>query len=306
MHAILMTSASHLQRLYPESYEDYKILSTKHLNYSLRSFRNTLSSRTYVANNFEAVLATTFLFLMHACSNPIFDPKNPTIDPLLQHCSGLYDIIRYHPCQAPYSIFQPICMPMLLPAALPDSGPGRCLIDMVKSNTMDRGLPDPNTKLYIGTVKSLAPIIDVVISQPPFGGAPPDALLLYFIRWLSFLPPDFLGLVNSYHAKALIIMAHYYAVVAFVLSNWKQGWWFLRERPAYMINNIAAYVGEDWAVWMSWPVSVLKFCRLNGNTPGYSTLLRNAHFEGISGIEEPEMGVLSAVELHFNKVPAEG
>jgi hypothetical protein len=153
MHAVLMTSASHLQRLNPETHEDYKIQSTKHLHHSLRSFR------TYVANNFEAVLATTFLFLMHASSNPVFDPEHPTIDALLQHSSGLFDIIRYNPFQALFSIFQPICTPKLLPAALPDSGPARFLVDMVESSATDRGIPDPNAKFYIGTIKSWHPLL---------------------------------------------------------------------------------------------------------------------------------------------------
>ncbi|OBT44811.1 hypothetical protein VE00_05004 [Pseudogymnoascus sp. WSF 3629] len=306
MHAVLMTSASHLQRLNPETHQDYDALSTKHLHHSLRSFRNALSSPTYVANNFEAVVATTFLFMMQACSNPIFDPENPSVDALLQHCSGLFDIIRFHPKQAPFTIFQPICLPRLVRAAMPDSGPARGLVQMIESHALDYGIPDPNAKFYMGVIKSLGPVLDAVISRPPFGGAPPNALLLYFIHWLSFLPPEFVVLVNSYDPKALVIMAHYYALVAFVLSNWKNGWWWLRDRPEYMIKNIAAFVGlGGWGVWMKWPLLVLQFCQeSNGSLEQWSSLSK-IH-SGDDGSVETEMGILATVERHARKIAPEG
>ncbi|KFY86023.1 hypothetical protein V500_07951 [Pseudogymnoascus sp. VKM F-4518 (FW-2643)] len=306
MHAILMTGASHLQRLNPEMNQDCKALSTKHLHHSLRSFRNALSSRTYVENNFEAVLATTFLFLMQACSNPIFDPENPTIDAMLQHASGLFDIIRYHHHQAAFTIFQPICTPKLVRAAMPDSGPARGLVQMIESHALGYGTPDPKAKFYMGVIKSLAPVLDAVISRPPFGGAPPNALLLYFIHWLSFLPPEFVVLVNSYDPKALVIMAHYYAVVAFVLSNWKSGWWWLRDRPEYMIKNIAAFVHlGGWGVWMKWPLLVLQFCQESDGSLGQWSALSKIHSDD-AGAVETEMGILAAVERHARKIAAEG
>ncbi|KAL5345334.1 hypothetical protein ACLOAV_009705 [Pseudogymnoascus australis] len=304
MHAVLMTSASHLQRLNPETQQDYKALSTKHLHHSLRSFRNALSSRTYVANNFEAVVATTFLFLMQASSNPIFDPENATIDAMLQHSSGLYDIIRYHPKQAPFTIFQPICTPKLVRAAMPDSDPARGLIQMIENHALEYGVTDPNAKFYLGVIKSLSPVLDAVISRPPFGGAPPNALLLYFIHWLSFIPPEFVILVNSYDPKALVIMAHYYAVVAFVLSNWKNGWWWLRDRPEYMIKNIAAFVNPSgWGVWMKWPLLVLQFCRESDGRLRHWSSLSNIHSGDASAIET-QMGILAAVERHPKKIAA--
>ncbi|KFZ06195.1 hypothetical protein V501_07646 [Pseudogymnoascus sp. VKM F-4519 (FW-2642)] len=305
MHAILMTGTSHLQRLNPETHQDYNALSTKHLHHSLRSFRIALSSPTYVANNFEAVVATTMLFMMQAYNNPIFDPENPSVDALLQHCSGLFDIIRFHPNQATFTIFQPICLPRLVRAAMPDSGPARGLVQMIESHALDYGIPDPNGKFYMGVIKSLAPVIDAVISRPPFGGAPPNALLLYFVRWLAFLPTEFVMLVNSYDPKALIIMAHYYAVVAFALSNWKNGWWWLRDRPEYMIKNIAAFVdSRGWGVWMKWPLLLLQFCQKSEGSLGQWSSLSKIHSDD-TGVVETEMGILATVERHARKIPAE-
>lgn len=306
MHAVLMTGASHLKRLNPEIQQDYNILSTKHLHHSLRAFRNALSSRTYVANNFEAVISTTLLFLMQSCSNPVFDPANPIIDAMLQHSSGLFDIIRYHPRQAAFTMFQPICTPKLVRAAIPDAGPAHELVQMIERHALEFGTPDPNAGFYMGVVKSLAPVLDAVISRPPFGGAPPNALLLYFIRWLSFLPPEFVILVNSYDPKALIIMAHYYALVAFILSNWKDGWWWMRDRPEYMIRNIAEFVGlGELGVWMKWPLLVLKFCQESDGSLGQWSFLNKAR-SGDDDAVETEMGILATVERHARKIPVEG
>lgn len=302
MHALLMTSASHLNRLNPETYQDYNAVSTKYLQHSLRSFRNALSSPTFVANNFDAVLATTFLFLIQACSNPIFDPENGTADAMLKHSSGLFDIIRFHPNEELLTIFQPICTPKLVRAAMPDSGPARSLIQMVESYALAFGVPDPNDKFYMGVITSLAPIMDAVISQPPYGGAPPNALLLYFIHWLSFLPPEFVVLINSYDPRSLVIMAHYYAVVAFVLSNWKSGWWWLRDRPEYMIKNIASFVGlSRCRVWMEWPLQVIEFCKKSNGSLGQWSDLSKTHSND-TDVVETQTGILATVEIHARKI----
>ncbi|KAL5349853.1 hypothetical protein ACLOAV_004887 [Pseudogymnoascus australis] len=253
LHAILMTSSTQLQRLNPASYEEHKIESNKHLQASLRSFRSALNSPTYVSNNFEAVIATTFLFLMHSCSNPTFDPSLPGMDGFLQHAGGLYDIVRYNPTCVPRSLFAPSAI-----------------------------------------IKSLTPILEIVESELPFGGASPDALVLYLVHWLSFLPGEFVILVNSHDAKALVIMAHFYAALAFVLARWQRGWWWLRERPAFMIEQTDAFLGEDWEVWMKWPLSMLRMCEdINGHWGCAADADRFNEVE----VEE-EMGVLLSVDYH--------
>lgn len=294
MHAILMTSSTQLQRLNSASYEEHKIESNKHLQASLRSFRSALNSPTYVSNNFEAVLATTFLFLMHSCSNPTFDPSQPGMDGFLQHACGLYDIIRYNPSCVPRSPFAPLCTPMLLPDISPNSGPGYDLSLMIK--TTNPLYTNPGFGSYEAIIKSLTPILEIVESELPFGGASPNALVLYLVHWLSFLPSDFVILVNSHDAKALVIMAHYYAALAFVLARWKRGWWWLRERPVYMIEQTDEFLGEDWEVWMKWPISVLKMCEYESGHWGCAADADADSFSEV-GVEE-EMGVLLSVDFH--------
>ncbi|KFY78126.1 hypothetical protein V498_09180 [Pseudogymnoascus sp. VKM F-4517 (FW-2822)] len=297
LHAILMTSSTQLQRLNPASYEEHKIESNKHLQASLRSFRSALNSPTYVSNNFEAVIATTFLFLMHSCSNPTFDPSLPGMDGFLQHAGGLYDIVRYNPACVPRSPFAPLCTAMLLPGISPDSGPGYDLSLMIK--TTNPHYTNPNFGLYEAIIKSLTPILEIVESDLPFGGASPDALVLYLVHWLSFLPGEFVILVNSHDAKALVIMAHYYAALAFVLARWQRGWWWLRERPAFMIEQTDAFLGEDWEVWMKWPLSVLRMCEDQNGHWGCA-----ADADRFNEVEvEEEMGVLLTADVIVSSPP---
>ncbi|KFY42121.1 hypothetical protein V495_04662 [Pseudogymnoascus sp. VKM F-4514 (FW-929)] len=292
MHAILMTSSTHLQRLDPASYEEHKIESTKHLQASLRSYRTALNSPSYVSNNFEAVLATAFLFLMHSCSNPTLDPSQPGVDGFLQHASGLYDIVINNARQVCRCLFAPLCVPMLLPDVSPDSGPGYDLSLMIQ--TASPHYRNPNFGSYGAIIKSLTPILEIVELELPFGGASPDALVLYFVHWLSFLPSEFVILVNMHDAKALVIMAHYYAALAFVLAKWKRGWWWLRERPVFMVEQTHGFLGEDWEVWMKWPMSVLRMCQdENGHWGG---AVDAGMFNEVGG--EEEMGVLLSVDYH--------
>ncbi|KFY09574.1 hypothetical protein V492_05433 [Pseudogymnoascus sp. VKM F-4246] len=292
MHAILMTSSTQLQHLNPDSYEEHRVESNKHLQASLRSFRGALNSPTYVTNNFEAVLATTFLFLMHSASNPTFDPSQPGMDSFLQHACGLYDIVRYNPANVPRSPFAPLCKPMLLPDISPISGPGYDLSLMIK--TTNPLYTDSSFGCYEAIIKSLTPILEIVESELPFGGASPDALVLYLVHWLSFLPGEFVILTNSHDTKALVIMAHYYAALAFVLSRWKKGWWWLRERPVFMIEQTNAFLGEDWEIWMKWPISVLKMCDDENGHWGFPVEVDRLH-----EVEaEEEMGVLLSVDFH--------
>ncbi|OBT44489.1 hypothetical protein VE00_04907 [Pseudogymnoascus sp. WSF 3629] len=292
MHAVLMTSSTQLQRHNPASYEEHRVESNKHLQASLRSFRSALNSPTYVTNNFEAVLATTFLFLMHSGSNPTFDPSQPGMDGFLQHACGLYDIIRYNPGCVPRSPFAPLCTPMLLPDISPDSGPGYDLSLMIKTTNSHYANSDFGS--YGSIINSLTPILEIVESELPFGGASPDALVLYLVHWLSFLPSEFVILTNSHQPKALVIMAHYYAALAFVLAKWHKGWWWLRERPVFMIEQTDAFLGEDWEVWMKWPISVLKMCEEeNGH---WGCAVDADRFDEV-GVEE-EMGVLLSADFH--------
>jgi len=67
MHAVLLTSATHLSYLRPDI-SIYKRASMLHLNQTLSAFRQALSE-SMTAQNADAFLATSILLVHHAWTN---------------------------------------------------------------------------------------------------------------------------------------------------------------------------------------------------------------------------------------------
>jgi hypothetical protein len=143
MHAILMTSASHIQRLNPGSGDDYTVQSAHHLHRSLRTFRTYLSNHTSISNNVDAVIATSLLFIIYSCNTPVFAPASPTIDrfSLTLEASS----ILFASNQAiPYIVFSSQFARPDFSLRFPAFGPALDLIVMVKTCVPDCSVPDPN------------------------------------------------------------------------------------------------------------------------------------------------------------------
>lgn len=73
-----------------------------------------------------------------------------------------------------------------------------------------------------------------------------------------------------------------------------------------MIENIGAYVGERWGVWMTWPLSILKICRETPDDLEYMAYDGAIRLDRSGQAERTERGVLSAVEIHPDKMEIEG
>jgi hypothetical protein len=300
MHAILMTGASHLQRLNPHD-DIYAAKAAKHLHLSLRSFRNALSA--YVPSlggaTTDALMGTAFLLIIQACNTPSFDPDSPVTDGVLPHSQGVFDIIRLAGDAAQDSIFKPLCTPEFLPATSPTTGPALDLVFMINTCVDDNVTGDQNSELYIAIIESLTIVLETITSGSHLGGTPPQPLLTCLVQWLSFLPPEFITLINSNDPKALVIMAYYYAIVAFILSKTRSGWWWMRERPIYMIGRITAFLGEEWMIWLRWPMEVMD----NG-LMGASNSSMDLNTDNITDNENETdgEGILKEVRCQFNKI----
>ena len=192
-------------------------------------------------------------------------------------------------------------MPQLLPAVLPKSGPASDLILMVTSGMSDSTCPDPNEKVYIATIEHLALVLEMATARPPLGNKPPQSLLLCLVKWLSFLPIQFTNLINSHDPRALVIMARYYVIVAFVLSYVKTAaWWWMRERPVYMILQIKAFLGEEWDVWMQWPNEVVEM--LQSVSKGGDVCALGDSTDSAGPDEIVAQGVLSGAQFHYSRI----
>jgi hypothetical protein len=299
---MLMLAASHLGQVNPRS-GDYPVQSARHLRHSITSFRTYLSTHTSISSNVDAVIATCFLFIIHSYSTPIFEPKSSILDPLLCHSSGVFDIIRYQQRHAWPRLFQPICIPELLPTIFPRSGPALDLILMVTTYIPDNAVPDPNEKVYLCTIESLTLILETITTRPEVHKTPSQSLLLYLVKWLSFLPLQFVTLLNMHDPRALVIIAYYYGAVASVLSSATTDWWWMRDRPVYMVQQITAFLGRPWEIWMKWPNEVIDRYQDTNHSVGMNT-----HWgivEHASSENNTTLGVLSRTLPQHGKIGAD-
>lgn len=304
MHALLMTSAEHLQYLYPDSREDYSLQVAYHLQQSLRDFRIALSGDiASISNNIDAIIGTSFLLITHGWANPQFsyDSDIQYNDPLLQHSNGIFEIYRRTHDYGTSAIFDVICTPKLLPPLCPTDGPALDLIFMVTSQLPGDQTLEVVERTYVVVIESLTPIMDTVSSRPKLDNTPPSAFLVYLVQWLAFLPPTFMALVEQRDSRALIIMAYYYAAVVVTLKK-TTGWWWMRERPVYMIKQTANFLDEKWDIWMRWPLQMLEKVADEDDrstvVTGNGRLDQGRAYGG-------EMGILSERQLHFRKIQVE-
>ena len=259
MHAILALSACHLKYLSPQT-PSYKLLETHHLERSLQSYRETLRSGVPLSRR-DAIIATSFLLAFQACANPVFDPENPLINNLLSLMNGIRTVVASG--YGTKSVFDRVLKePLMLPSKTPVDGPGFDLILMLNTH-QPLEIAEETKNLYVRVIESLSTIIDLTRKTYEEGGSPtPDEDLTGYadslgmvMRWLCFIPPDFVTYINTCEPRALIIMAYYYAAVGTLVNTTAAGKWWWVERPPYMIQSISDYLGPPWATWMLWPRS---------------------------------------------------
>lgn len=292
MHAILMTGAAHLARLDPgQSSSHYTVLSDYHSQQALRCFGKVISNTSFVYNNLDAVIATALLLAIQACNSPTFDPTSDSLDGLMSHLNGLFDIVSGTGGSMPGCLFESICIPKLLPSTQPTTGPASDLADMVRNCA-----PKTNQTIYNATIESLTPVLDAVAHRPRLGNTSPHLLLVYCFRWLAFLPLEFSALLKSHDPTALVIIAYYYAAVLAILSTLKDGWWWMRERPVFLISRISTFLGPEWGKWMSWPRDILG--RYN---EADVQLVRESH-NSVAEVDEMGLGILSEARLHRGRI----
>lgn len=188
-----------------------------------------------------------------------------------------------------------MCTPKLLPSTPPTTGPASDLAEIVGNRA-----PETTKAIYNATVESLTPVLDAVTRESRLGNTSPHLLLVYCFRWLAFIPLEFSAFLKSHDPTALVIIAYYYAAVLAILSNLKDGWWWMRERPVFLTHRISAFLGPEWEHWMSWPREILG---------SYNEVTVQSVVE--SNIPEAEMdeqglGILVEARLHRSKIRVNG
>ncbi|KAK3356405.1 hypothetical protein B0T25DRAFT_135412 [Lasiosphaeria hispida] len=268
MHAILALSARHLQehRDCP-GYYDYKLLESDHLQKALTSFRSAVNAN--VVSGQDALLATSFLLFFHTCADVMSGANlsQPCEDTSFTFLRGLRALVIGNSDVAHSGLFKslvarPHLLPLVLPPAVPLQGPGAVLMRLLR-NLLQRSPFIENQELYIERIESLTSYFSLLEVQSN-DTKTLDELLMSCLRWQVFCSAEYVTLVQGHDIIALTILAHYYAVVGYLLAGAKGKWWWLRRKPIYMVRAIGKYVGPDYASWIEWPRMIARRCEETG------------------------------------------
>lgn len=263
MHAILALSARHLQKVPssltsgPESDPDYRALEAYHHQEALTAFRSSFHDTVHL--NPDAVLAASFILSFHACSILDFKPTAiiPAEDTSFTFLRGIRTIVGDRPEVAQSGRFQALIEPrFFLPSVPPTLGPGAQLMNLL--NNLPSTYPSVfHHDTYVERIESLT----LYMATSTSNGLEPsvlEELLSCFLRWQSTCPVEYVELVKDLDTIALVILAHYYAAAAYLLSRNRGKWWWWHEKPAYMVETIADYLGIGWEDWIEWPINVIR------------------------------------------------
>jgi hypothetical protein len=268
MHAILALSARHLQERYDDSSGyDYKLLEGNHLQNALTSFRSAVNAN--VMSSQDAFLATSFLLFFHACADAATsaDPPRPCEDNSFIYLRGLRSIVvdnshAAHSGRFRSLVAEPHLLPLVLQPAVPRQGPGAVFVGLLSSLPLQSPFAQ-NRELYMERIESLTPYFFLPEARSDDTEIL-DELLMSCLRWQVFCSAEYVALVQGHDIIALVILAHYYAVVGSLLAGAEDKWWWLRRKPMNMVRDIARYVGRNWASWMEWPQMIARRCEEGG------------------------------------------
>ena len=221
-----------------------------------------------IFTDISRIVGASFLFAIYYGSSRDFNPF--TSEPergVSVHIKAVTSIAQKNCEQARTGPFRYICTPPLYhKSATPTSGPLATLIDRLSNMS-----PRPaNYGLYVERIESLTTLITTTTACK-FTQAEAENNLLWILRFAGCWPSDVLSLSFQLDPITCVILAHWYAAGLYNVGFVGDRWWFWREKPALMISEVSASLGEEWDVWMEWPMSVLA------NSPWADTTLHIAH-----------------------------
>lgn len=257
MHGLLALSAQHYAQAYPDKRQKYALISSHYQSLALEVYSARLNSIT--EDNFEPYFfLATFIFIISMCS--IADPQHvgDRITPgdiaqsfmLLQ---GVKSICEIKPMQT-WSPEGPLA-PFMECEDLLDLN-HTCAFERrmeqlhslarARSPTLEAINVQSACLLAIESLKTTH--VSCLLNVPKVTSGRRIWL------WPMCLPPLFIELICDNHHVALIILAHYAALIKpFEHPKWMNRGWSDRTMAA-----IEAELGTEWHHWIDWPKEVLS------------------------------------------------
>lgn len=113
-------------------------------------------------------------------------------------------------------------------------------------NTTDAKLS--SRKVYQEAVNNLQKAFDVQRAAPGY-----KARVHVVFRWPILASPDFVDLLSQEQPEALVILAHYAA-----LLHRNRHVWLIGDGGQFLIESICGSLGYEWQKWLEFPLAALR------------------------------------------------
>lgn len=272
MHGLLALSALHYAQCHPEERTNYLMVSTHYQNLAVQEFTARLVS--VKDENLEPLFfLSSFIFIISMCY--IADPQDPN------------SLVSFSEVAHSFMLQQGI--KSILDTKPIDewtrSGPLSSLIVEPTVSTMKQTGPfqDRMEKLY-ALARTVAPSIDALnmrscsvlaieslrTTHSICAAAGPQERNKRIWFWPASLTPLFIEMISQGHPVALVILAHYAALVRpFEHPHWMNRGWSQK-----IMASVEHALDGEWNEWIAWPRKSLSenidVDEMEDRTPGAS------------------------------------
>lgn len=250
MNQFLALSALHLSLLRPAQREYYR-----HSASQLQTHALSIYNATRPEINQENCV-TTLLFSWMIGIHTLCDSLNYREPDLTSFLNKFVDCLRLHAgvrtvAKSSWHTLRGSELEPMLAAGevLPQLGTTLTpeftrLLDLIRS----ANLGDALTGTYQQAIEALQSVRSAVTS-----GLSDHSARNYLVAWPTLIPSEYIDALASRRPEAIVILAHYAALLHLHRSSWVFG-----DSGRFIFQTIDAYLGPSWAEWLVWPNRVLN------------------------------------------------
>ncbi|KAJ5605491.1 hypothetical protein N7510_008272 [Penicillium lagena] len=250
MNALLAFSALHLSIVKPERRDFYRHHASQLQTYALNSF-NRLPPQIDEDTCIPAFLFAAVLGLYLLCDTLVFREGNFEVflDRFVQYVSlhqgvrtiaadGRWDILQ----QTALKPFLKLNMQILLMHV--DFGPiCKTLIERIQASETN----EARLQIYREAVHALQSVMTAIDTGSSRNGG-----IGALVAWPVLVPREYVKLVAARQGEALVILAHYGALI-----HPSREKWMFQDGGEFLIKSVRQYLGPSWQEWLGWPLGML-------------------------------------------------
>ncbi|KAI9925976.1 hypothetical protein ASPWEDRAFT_25797 [Aspergillus wentii DTO 134E9] len=244
MNELLGLSAMHLSTLHPEKQNHYRHQAAELQNHGLSIF-NQMKPEINAETCVPMFVFSAVLGLHVMCETFVFREIEfePFMDRFVRYLSlhqgvrvmtiGTWDLLKQ-------SALQPLLKQgEAIPSGTESGHTCARLLDLIKGAYLSHEYMD----IYEKAISALQSVLSA--AQSDLNGRPNINAI---ITWPVILPPGYTELLRKREPYALIILAHYAALV-----HSRRDLWMCGDGGQFLIELISRHLGSGWSDWLIWP-----------------------------------------------------